>query len=331
MLRFDYLGLRAEISTQNEAFSTYLMDNYGQFVSEGIQSHGKEPEIKLDIEFANAGEARVNHWLEKARKANPITLGTSLNAGNNSVFYHYGPCLIRASRVNDSLRVSALFVKTRRFRGSIVMDRTQWPMAFQTLMRLCVHFPMFSLLQERGFSVLHASAVAKDGDAVLFFGLNGAGKTTSALALTPELTLIADNFLLSDGDFVYGFPETTRISPETARAFQIESSGVEIYDKFQISNTLSPDNIKAKAVMAIICRRGKEMRWEELDRESFLTYVEAADRFLHETHAYSYLTFLTKRKSADRYPECPYNMITINDFQTLRQTILERIGGLYGL
>jgi hypothetical protein len=329
MLCFDYLGLKAAISTQNEAFRDHLRSNYGAFLTDATP--GQSADINVELDFANAGDNRASKWMEEAKKKNPWTLGTSLNSGENSIFYHYGPNLICASKSEDGLRISAMFAKTRKFRISAMMDKSRWHEAFQSIMRLCVHFPMFGLLQERGYSVLHSSAVVKNGKAVLFFGLNGAGKTTSALALAPQMTLVADNFLLCDGDYVYGFPETTRVSKETAVACNIDSGGKEIFGKFQKDNTLNPGEIKAKAILTVICRRGKENKWEEMSRVKALAYAEAADRFLHETHAYSYMTFLTRRKEADRYPDCPYFMATLGDFQSARNMIREKAGGLIGL
>lgn len=331
MLRFDYLGISALISTQNEAFQDHLRSNYGAFLRVVEQGQDQTADVIIDVEFVNAGDSKATRWLEETRKKAPWTLGTSLNGGENTIFYHYGPNLICSSRKEDGLHISALFAKTRKFTVSSMMDKSRWHEAFQSIMRLCIHFPMFNLLQQRGYSVLHSSAMAKNGRAVLFFGLNGAGKTTTALGLTPEMTLIADNFLLSDGEFVYGFPETTRISKSTAEACQLEASGKEIYGKFQRDNKLDPADVKAKAVMVVICRRGKETRWDELPRAEALAYVEAADRFLHETHAYSYMTFLAGRKEPDRYPDCPYFMATLGDFQSARRMIREKAGDPHGL
>ena len=331
MLRIDYLNLKTEIRTGNEAFKDFLKNNFGDFITEAKEIRGEEPDIEVDIAFARAGSGSANDWLGEAERANPMILGNSIRAGRDSVFYHYGAHVIRASRVGGVLRVSGLHLSTRRFRGSALLNHGRWHEVYQAMMRLCVHFPLFSLLQEKGYSVLHASAVAKEGKAILFLGLNGAGKGTSALSLLPELNILADNFLLFDGDYIYGFPETIRISPQVAKSLHLDAGGDMVFGKLQKKNSLKLSEVKAKAEKAIICRRGEMTSWEEMDRNSALAYVEAADRFLHENQAYSYMAFLTNRKTPDRYPDCPFYLATLGGFESARNMLRERLGVINGL
>lgn len=65
-----------------------------------------------------------------------------------------------------------------------------------------IDFFVFYLLQQRGYSLLHASAVARAQDVYLFAARGGGGKTTLALAaaLGQGLQFLGDNFvILKDG------------------------------------------------------------------------------------------------------------------------------------
>ena len=85
------------------------------------------------------------------------------------------------------------------------------------LLRYLVHFPIaWHLERTRGLSLLHASAVARGGRAVLVVGPGGAGKTTTCLALLARagMSLVSENLLLCDGQAVYCVAEPIRLSEE---------------------------------------------------------------------------------------------------------------------
>ena len=122
-----------------------------------------------------------------------------------------GPWHFKASFREPYVRALA----RRLLRGSVA-KRSNMLM----VLRYAVHYPLFmhqQLVQNR--STLHAAAAQKDGEAILFCGLNGVGKSTLALMLVRLFgyTLLSDNFVLTDGQNVYGFPEQARLT-ERSRA-----------------------------------------------------------------------------------------------------------------
>jgi hypothetical protein len=81
---------------------------------------------------------------------------------------------------------------------------------FSTLLYYLVYHPLLWLLaRERGWSVLHAGAVASPAGAAVFAGMPGCGKSTLAVAMTSdrEWTMLSDNLVLHDGARVYACPE----------------------------------------------------------------------------------------------------------------------------
>jgi hypothetical protein len=89
---------------------------------------------------------------------------------------------------------------------------------FFKLARYLVQFPVaWHLERTRGWTLLHASAVASDGEAVLVAGPGGAGKTTTCVGLMgrPGVRLLTENLLFTDGLHVFPMREPIRLTDES--------------------------------------------------------------------------------------------------------------------
>jgi hypothetical protein len=89
---------------------------------------------------------------------------------------------------------------------------------FFDLLRYLVLFPLaWHLERTRGWVLMHASAVATGGRAVLVAGPGGAGKTTTCVALTVRagMALITENLLFWDGAHIFPVPEPIRLTEES--------------------------------------------------------------------------------------------------------------------
>jgi hypothetical protein len=86
---------------------------------------------------------------------------------------------------------------------------------FFKLARYLVHFPVAWFLgRTRGWTLLHASAVALGDEAVLVAGPGGAGKTTTCVGLMahPGVRLITENLLFTDGRVIFPLREPIRLT-----------------------------------------------------------------------------------------------------------------------
>jgi hypothetical protein len=101
----------------------------------------------------------------------------------------------------------------------------------ESVMRLFILGPGLGvLLHQRGFLVLHASAVVADGQAVAFIGEKGQGKSTMAGAMARRgFSLLADDIVAIDVDatpqpLVYpGFPQI-KLWPEAAAELGVNAA-----------------------------------------------------------------------------------------------------------
>jgi len=114
-------------------------------------------------------------------------------------------------------KVGAFFVRAGR---EIVVDPA--PGVEDRVLRLSILGPALGLvLHQRGLLVLHASVVARDGEALAFLGKNGWGKSTIAASLHAKgYDLVADDVAAIELDqggprVLAGFPQV-KLWPEAA-------------------------------------------------------------------------------------------------------------------
>ncbi len=89
---------------------------------------------------------------------------------------------------------------------------------FFKLARYLVQFPVAWYLERtRGWALLHASAVARGGEAVLVAGPGGAGKTTTCVGLLahPDVRLVTENLLFTDGQHIFPLREPLRLTDDS--------------------------------------------------------------------------------------------------------------------
>jgi tRNA-splicing ligase RtcB len=89
---------------------------------------------------------------------------------------------------------------------------------FFKLARYLVQFPVAWYLERtRGWTLLHASAVARGGEAVLVAGPGGAGKTTTCIGLLayPGVRLVTENLLFTDGEHIFPLREPIRLTEDS--------------------------------------------------------------------------------------------------------------------
>ncbi len=99
---------------------------------------------------------------------------------------------------------------------------------FFKLARYLVQFPIaWHLARTRGWTLLHASAVAFGDEAVLIAGPGGAGKTTTCIGLMarPGVRLISENLLFTDGTHVFPLYEPIRLTSDSLALLDARQRG----------------------------------------------------------------------------------------------------------
>ena len=332
MLLTEIEGIRARLETNDTLFEKYLADSYGPALRTAEEiGDPADFELTARVRFEKAHSAESGRWLDSAIESNPIIIGSFLREGVRSVLYQYAPFNVIAEWSGDRLRIDTLFEITRKFWALRRFRHVGIFNDYQMIMRRSVHFPYFVLLCQKGYSLLHASMSYKGEDAVLFMGLNGAGKTTAALSLLPEMSIAADNFVFFDGEKAFGYPELLRIPGDIPAAPGSKDRAPVVNGKTQVRMTEGRRSAHVRPRACVIVKQGRENSWEEIPRDRAIEYLETTDLFQHETHEFSYLAFMCGRPSPKMYPNCKFFSATVSGKEESRAMIRDKVGELFGL
>jgi hypothetical protein len=223
-------GVRVSLRSGSEEVNSYLRAHLGPDAGE----EPAEPDLKINLEWhwdsppaapeETGGPAqRVGrHLVERGGRLTwgrvPGFEGLTLEAGRRGKAMEITASCRYVPR--DSLARLRYMQPSRRARKT---HRT-----FFKLLYYAIYFPLiWHLEQTRGWELLHASAIERDGRALILAGHGGAGKSTLALSLMadPAMRFISDNLILHDGRKIYALPEPVRLDGSSLKA--IRAAGFE--------------------------------------------------------------------------------------------------------
>ncbi len=193
----------------------------------------------------------------------------------------------------------------------------------QRMMRLALHKPLFHLLEQRGAVLIHAAALAKEGEAILIAGLNGSGKSTLCFNLLDRYDYMSDNFVLFDGNEVLGFPEAMRLP---ASMFK-KARGPVIYGKRLFPVDEEKTVVRGRPKALIVLTRSAQTSIAQLSPEESARRLNQIHDITHEFPRYGYLGTLSHaddrtllRKLTDSVENFSLKM---SDVSAARREILE--------
>jgi hypothetical protein len=168
-------GLPIEVSTSSSQFLEILELRYGGFVSSA------SPVFELEVEIATAADL-------------PGAIDPDADL---TVRFESGRWILERGDFHAELEPALR-------RGRIRQAAT--PYAIDAALRVLHSL----LLAQEGGLLVHASSAVRNGRALLFAGVSGAGKTTISRLAPPDATLLTDeiSYLRREGDhyFAYGTP-----------------------------------------------------------------------------------------------------------------------------
>lgn len=265
------------------------------------------------LDFAEFVRQNYNFFLNVSKKANNIVVTYSPDAGNKAAetghrLYNAGMGIyIDQKMLYWENEFGFRIMVTLKDKGGFyihafhhdllrLQDMEKRHQNFQRSMRWAIHFPIFSFLQERlGWILLHASAVARDDKALVFCGLNKVGKSTLAMYLCQDLgyKFMTDNFLLADSQYIYGFPEVLRVTPESMERLKLQPTyDHKIYGKYHISLDSKDVCLKARPKVCFLITKGERLELNKLDSDLAWRTVKGIHAFLGEFPESSYLALM---------------------------------------
>ncbi len=220
-----------------------------------------------------------------------------------------GPCdvLVRLGRVprdqastmvDDEVALTSLAGAFHITGGSAITVEPNPGIAESAVRLLLLGKVMAFLLRQRGWLPLHASVVALHGQAVLFLGLSGAGKSTTAAAFYAQgHTVIADDLAairLVDGSPVVqsAFPRVRLLDESRSVLEGLALNSTFHYDKhvFPLHRNEILNTYPVRRVYLL--EPGEDLHFETIPRPVCMTLfsrhsfvrLRNADRALHELH-----------------------------------------------
>jgi hypothetical protein len=282
-LSFRVFGLGVQVRSPLADFAEFLRRNYSSFACEALPA-------AADVQIAYGPEGGRQ---AEAAKADMAAAGMGVYVGDRRLYWEneFGFRVLVTAAPAGRLGVRAYHFDLERPQDVETRFRN-----FQRSMRWAVHFPVFLLLrQRRGWQLLHASAVERGGAALVFCGLNKVGKSTLAMHLCRQrgYRLLTDNFLLLDREYVYGFPEMLRVSPEALALLGLaRPDNPMVYGKYQVPLDRLPHSLSARPQACFFLTRGRELRLSPLASEVGWQTMRAAHGYLGEFPEQSFLTLL---------------------------------------
>lgn len=282
---FNVFGLDISVRTPDTRFLGFVAANYRAFTAD---THGKS---RICVTFSTESGKKA-----RAAKHTLNCVGQGTWADQSRLYFEneFGfACLLD---VHDPKHW-----KLHGYHFDLERDQSieETYQNYQRSMRWLIHFPLFILLEkEQGKSLLHASAVSKAGSAVIFFGPNKAGKSGLCLSLVQEhgYDLMTDNFLLYDERAVYGFPERSRVSPESLKYLQVPwpISDYLVYEKHHMDVDLSKLSLQSRPRAFFFTRFGEKLKIKSARRNMLKERIQTTHDELREFPNYSFYVHLSK-------------------------------------
>jgi hypothetical protein len=279
MLSFNVHGVSIQVNSPIQEFIEFVCSNYASFDSADDET------ADVTVTYSKkAGEYAVE------QKSGFRFFGEGIYLGDNKLYWEnqYGFRVLLSPQDDGTVSVHS-------FHHDLLgkSDEEERLKDFQRSMRWAIHFPLFTQLQyRRGWLLVHASAVVKDGSAVAFCGLNRVGKSTLAVYLAEEYgyELMTDNFLFVGDNTLYGFPEVLRLSPDAAKHMQLGSLWDNlVYGKYHIDPDQFGIELKATPERFFFVNRGSNLQTRKINPTSTLSTIENLHSYLGEFPEHSYL------------------------------------------
>jgi len=277
-------SVNLKVKSSNYEFIRFVQENYPCF------QIFSECSANIEISFSQESGIKARETKNKMER-----FSKGLHQNSNSIYWEneFGFCCLVTLIKDDLWTIEG-------FHFDLLNEKKPQEEKFknfQRSMRWVIHFPLFMMLeQKKKMRLVHASSISKNGRALVFAGLNGVGKSSIGRYIyqNHNYKYNSDNFLLTDGDKIYAFPEKGRLKEDALRKLDIKhyKKNDFVYNKYQ--NVFHPNEIELEAVASsvFIVSNNHEISCKPLDNSTGNKTLEALHGFLLEFPEYSFYNLL---------------------------------------
>jgi len=284
IVNLNIYGIDVQLITSITDFAEVIKNNYLLFIND-------YPSKNLRIQVNYSQEAGN---IAKSHKENLLRIGEGL--------YFLEPILYWENEFGFSISVDITCKhrwKINAFHFDLlnIQSLEERYKNFTRSMRWAIHFPVFSVLErEQNKQLVHAAAVTKDDISLIFCGLNKVGKSSIALYFVEKLgyNFLTDNFLLTDGKWIYAFPEMCRISHEATDYLNIKVPNKQlIYSKYHLNLVKKNMVTKMKPTHVFFVTNSHENKINLIRRNQLLALLGGLHNYLIEFPRYTFYSILS--------------------------------------
>lgn len=290
---FDIHGLRLSVESLDSGFLEYACDYLNYFhVSAGLSN----VDIRVSIHTRSSARSKAGKGACELG-SDVYVIGNEVRivaSGDRSIL-----CQIIGSDAQPFARLTGTrhLSLPRRLLDLLSPRGARRTQAYMSLLRQCVVLPVLATVAHvNGWSTLHASVVARDGQAIVLAGLNGSGKSALAWYLVREhgYRIVSDNFAILDSSLrdVYCFPEVIRLNliDDALNGSVLRRTGHAFgKDQYVPAADIVAERARVSCVAAV--QLGPTLDIRTTSGAEMATHLEALHRYLAETpdHAWTQL------------------------------------------
>lgn len=277
----DVHGITAKVCSSDKDFILFVKSNYKIFLC------SKQVKTNININFSKEIINKIDRLKSKmSRYSNGLYLGEKSIYWENE--FKFSILVIFNSKSEWEVLGYHFDLNNNLNKEDILKNYTR-------SMRWMIHFPIFLMLEKfKKFKLLHASSLNYKDKTVLLVGLNKVGKSSIARYLYENFNFnyLSDNFLLTDGKYVYAFPEKGRLSSESINHLNIKKSNTLVYNKYHFDIDSNRIKLKSKPTHVFIVSNNSERKIKSLKYTSALDLIKSVNRYLLEFPEYSFYSMI---------------------------------------
>jgi len=283
-----YNELSIKLTTDNPDFLQFVEKAFGFLKTE---SSDDNPDLDIQVYFHKKNTVSL-----------PKKLGYDLFFDEGEILHHDRGFSVHAKQgkpLSITAHVQGIDIRDVYYAFRYGIQGTKKG-KYLEIMRKSLHMPIFYLLEKKGYTLLHGSAVVNGNSdkTYIFLGANYVGKTTTVLNLINnkehDFGLIGDNYILIKDNKIYPFPDAMRVSKNSLDMLDIKTKKQAVSGKYlidmQVKKILVPWPVVGKA---FFMQLGPESEIKPIDFSTALNRLNASHSYLGEFPEHSYLAFFS--------------------------------------
>ena len=294
----NFFGLDVTLTTSNSFFNELFLAKFGAF-SDKATEHLQSGTVQID--FNQDASQPQFEWLQidsqiKVANSKPVIQKEHYYLGQAFLITLGFDTKKQSHTISIQEKASLVFATLNLFSRGLLKRQL-----YQNILKLYIEQPLYHFMcTKNDLYCLHASGVGKKEQGLLFYGLNGVGKSTLAQYLITKhgYDQVSDNYTLVSDSKMYASPENVRLASDSLSQLGAAATSSFGFEKMNISSKQSSQTQYPLSTIVFLSRGEKFscteisktkfeslLRLQEINGEDAQSSVLATvEYFAHKTH-----------------------------------------------